>query len=201
MDLSEKVAVSSSLVNLVGAIGLDVIRDRFITDHPSLFLISPRKTIIPSITAQHMSIATRTIVTPTHRLTGPRTIGTTFWRCIRDPRPSSGSFQRRADRTAMVDLVGHSSHRLGTFGMPKIQRPPSANLCRLLVVAIEIPNLECYHFVQWMPGQMGLDWDASYVNHECTRRFLEAMKPSPLRLLSLGPDATKRQFRFHPEWS
>ena len=37
MDLSEKVAVSSSLVNLVGAIGLDVIRDRFITDHPSLF--------------------------------------------------------------------------------------------------------------------------------------------------------------------
>lgn len=78
MDLSEKVAVSSSLVNLVGAIGLDVIRDRFITDHPSLFLISPRKTIIPSITAQHMSIATRTIVTPTHRLTGPRTFGTTF---------------------------------------------------------------------------------------------------------------------------
>ena len=47
--------------------------------------------------------------------------------------------------------------RLGSVGSCGRHRDPLCHHC---------PKGECYHFVQWMQGQRGLDHDMCYVNHE-----------------------------------
>ena len=102
---------------------------------------------------------------------------------------------------------------LTSRGMPHIDlaplgSPKFSDLPRLSSVAscgqheqplqIHCPQVECYHFVQWMSGQRGLNHDTRYINHERTQRFLAAQKPRTcLRPMSTQPHY--RHFRFCPE--
>ena len=100
---------------------------------------------------------------------------------------------------------------LTSWGMPHIDLEPLGcpkfnDLPRLSSVAscgqhkhplqLHCPQVKCYHFVQWMRGQRGLDHDTRYIHHERTQRFLAAQKPGTS--LRCPPNHTIDTFNFVP---
>ena len=76
---------------------------------------------------------------------------------------------------------------LETLGCRKFEDLPrlsSVGSCRQhdRPFQIHCPQVECYHFVQWIRSQRLLSNDTRYINQERTKRLLASQKPStPLR--------------------
>ena len=76
---------------------------------------------------------------------------------------------------------------LEDFGCPKFDRLPrltSVGTCGQHARPMELhcPQVECYHFVQWMRSQRALTHDTNYIHYERTMRFLAYQKPQMLSL-------------------
>ena len=123
--------------------------------------------------------------------------------------------QHKTSERSLVAYKGSLIQRrwLTSWGMPHVDLEPLGcpkfkDLPRLSSVGscgqhehplqLHCPQVECYHFVQWMRGQRGLDHDTRYIHHERTQRFLAAQKPRTcLRSMSTQPHY--RHFRFCPD--
>ena len=89
------------------------------------------------------------------------------------------------------------------WGCPKFDNLPhlsSVGSCAQHQHPLQLhcPQVECYHFVQWMRSQRLLSYDTRYINHERTQRMLASQTPRiPLRpaLKTLPPP----KFRFLKE--
>ena len=123
--------------------------------------------------------------------------------------------QHKTAERSFVTYKGSLIQRrwLTSWGMPHIDLKPLGcpkfnYVPRLSSVAscgqhehplqLHCPQVECYHIVQWMRGQRGLDHDNRYINHERTQRFLASQMPRTcLRPMSTHPHY--RHFQFCPE--
>ena len=99
-------------------------------------------------------------------------------------------------RTLVAHKGGMEGEWLDTWQIPRLDLerwgcPKFDDLPRLSVgscgrhqrpLQLHCPQVECYHFVQWMRSQRLLSYDTRYINHERTQRMLASQTPrTPLR--------------------